>query len=182
MDVISLKFYAISCPHVWVGKIPRRSEWLPTPVFWPGEFHGLYSPWGHKESDMTEQLSLSAAPITHLALIVSILQTHSCFQGFIYVVPFFSASLFSLNAASLRRPSWTIGYVTVLDFWMNFSLPQVLVICHCVFNSLAFAVIVEYNFHEAGNMSELFIIASLWFSWSLTHSRCSTNTCWINRQ
>ena len=31
----------------------------PTPVFWPGEFHGLYSPWGHKESDTTEQLSLS---------------------------------------------------------------------------------------------------------------------------
>ena len=29
-----------------------------TPVFWPGEFHGLYSPWGHKESDTTEQLSL----------------------------------------------------------------------------------------------------------------------------
>ena len=28
--------------------------WLPTPVFWPGEFHGLYSPWGCKESDTTE--------------------------------------------------------------------------------------------------------------------------------
>ena len=27
-------------------------------VFWPGEFHGLYSPWGHKESDTTERLSL----------------------------------------------------------------------------------------------------------------------------
>ena len=26
-------------------------------IFWPGEFHGLCSPWGHKESDMTEQLS-----------------------------------------------------------------------------------------------------------------------------
>ena len=25
-------------------------------VFWPGEFHGLYSPWGCKESDTTEQL------------------------------------------------------------------------------------------------------------------------------
>ena len=25
-----------------------------TPVFWPGEFHGLYRPWGHKDSDMTE--------------------------------------------------------------------------------------------------------------------------------
>ena len=33
---------------------------LPTPVFWPGEFHGLYSPWGHKQSDMTEQLSLQS--------------------------------------------------------------------------------------------------------------------------
>ena len=30
----------------WVGKIPWRKERLPTPVVWPGEFHGLYSPWG----------------------------------------------------------------------------------------------------------------------------------------
>ena len=30
-----------------------------TPVFWPGEFHGLYSPQGHKESDTTESLSLT---------------------------------------------------------------------------------------------------------------------------
>ena len=41
-----------------VGKIPWRREKLPTPVFWPGEFHGLYSPWGCKESDVTELLSL----------------------------------------------------------------------------------------------------------------------------
>ena len=25
----------------WVGKVPWRRERLPTPVFWPGEFHGL---------------------------------------------------------------------------------------------------------------------------------------------
>ena len=43
----------------WVGKIPWRRERLPTPVFWPGECHGLCSPWGHKESDPTERLSLS---------------------------------------------------------------------------------------------------------------------------
>ena len=43
----------------WDGKIPWRRERLPTPVFWPGEFHGLPSPWGRKESDMSEQLSLS---------------------------------------------------------------------------------------------------------------------------
>ena len=27
----------------WIGKILWRGEGLPTPVFWPGEFHGLYS-------------------------------------------------------------------------------------------------------------------------------------------
>ena len=43
----------------WVGKICWRRERLPTPVFWPWEFQGLYSPWGRKESDTTEQLSLS---------------------------------------------------------------------------------------------------------------------------
>ena len=40
--------------ETWVRKIPWRRERLPTPVFWPGEFHGLYSPWGHKELDTTE--------------------------------------------------------------------------------------------------------------------------------
>ena len=29
----------------WVGKIAWRKEWLPALAFWPGEFHGLYSPW-----------------------------------------------------------------------------------------------------------------------------------------
>ena len=45
----------------WVGKIPWRRAWQPTPVFLPGESHGQrslvdYSPWGHKELDTTEQL------------------------------------------------------------------------------------------------------------------------------
>ena len=26
--------------HPWVGKIPWRGKWQPTPVFLPGEFHG----------------------------------------------------------------------------------------------------------------------------------------------
>ena len=43
----------------WVGKISWRRDRLPTPVFWPGEFHGLYSPWCCKELDTTEPLSLS---------------------------------------------------------------------------------------------------------------------------
>ena len=45
----------------WVGKMPWRREWLPTPVFLPGEFHGQrslvgYSPQGRKELDMPEQI------------------------------------------------------------------------------------------------------------------------------
>ena len=40
--------------HSWVRKIPWRRQRLPIPVFWPGEFNGLYSPWGRKDSDMTD--------------------------------------------------------------------------------------------------------------------------------
>ena len=41
---------------------PLEEAWLPTPVFLPEESHGQrslvgYSPWGHKESHRTEQLS-----------------------------------------------------------------------------------------------------------------------------
>jgi len=43
----------------WVGMIFWRREWLPTPVFLSGEFHGQrslvgYSPWDCKELDTTE--------------------------------------------------------------------------------------------------------------------------------
>ena len=43
-------------------KIAWGREWQPTPGFVPGEFHGQrslagYSPWDHKESDMTEWLT-----------------------------------------------------------------------------------------------------------------------------
>ena len=46
----------------WVGKISWRREWLPTPLFLPGEFHGQrslegYTLWGYKESDPAEQLT-----------------------------------------------------------------------------------------------------------------------------
>ena len=46
----------------WVRKIPWRREWQLTLVFLLEESHGQrnlagYSPWGHKESDMTEGLS-----------------------------------------------------------------------------------------------------------------------------
>jgi len=66
-----LQAYPYSKKSAWnaedVGSIPGlerpwRREWLPTPVFFPGESHGLrrltgYTPWSCKESDMTELLT-----------------------------------------------------------------------------------------------------------------------------
>ena len=48
--------------EIWVQKIPWRRKWQHTPVFLPGEFHEQrslagYSPWGRKESDMTDRLT-----------------------------------------------------------------------------------------------------------------------------
>ena len=48
-----------------VRKVPWSRKWQPTPVFWPGKFHGQrslvgYSPWGCKESDTPERLNACA--------------------------------------------------------------------------------------------------------------------------
>ena len=49
---------------------PQEEGWQPSPVFLPGEFHGQrslvgYSPWGCKESDMTERLSFFQFAFEH---------------------------------------------------------------------------------------------------------------------
>ena len=58
----------------WVGKIPWRRKWQPTPVFLPGESHGRKSlvgcnPWGRKESDTIDRLHFHfQASNSHLTL------------------------------------------------------------------------------------------------------------------
>ena len=57
----------------WVGNIPWRREWQPTPVFLPGEFHEQrrpvgYSSWDRRESDTMERLSLSLSPLLENSL------------------------------------------------------------------------------------------------------------------
>ena len=61
---------------------------LPTPVFWPREFHGLYSPWDCKESDTPERVS----------------HTHT--HTHIYIVPnafYFMHCVFSLSIVSADK-------------------------------------------------------------------------------
>ena len=45
----------------WVGKIPWRRERLPTQVFWPGELHDLYSPWGRNFSKVETSFEFLAS-------------------------------------------------------------------------------------------------------------------------
>ena len=59
----TVKASACNVGDPWRRKIPWRRKWQPTSVLLPGKFHGWrslvgYSPWGRKESDMTEQLHL----------------------------------------------------------------------------------------------------------------------------
>ena len=71
----------------WVGKIPWRSAWQPTSVLLAGESHEQrslvnYSPWGCKELDTTERLSLHSTKCKHMeskpTLKVKMLVTQSC--------------------------------------------------------------------------------------------------------
>ena len=65
-------------PAMWESSIPGlerspgegRRERLPTLVFSPGEFHGLYSLWGRKELDMTERLNFFVLPTERGIIII----------------------------------------------------------------------------------------------------------------
>ena len=48
----------------WDDPLEKGRERLP----WPGEFHGLYSPWRRKGSDMTERLLHLRSGSPHTAL------------------------------------------------------------------------------------------------------------------
>ena len=79
--------------HRYVGKIPWRWERLPTPVVWPGQYRGLYSPWGRKESDTAERLSLSLTFTRgmglHYSTSLPFLHISLCFPLFIFSFRYF---------------------------------------------------------------------------------------------
>ena len=104
----------------WVRKIPRSRNWQPTPVFLPGKFHGQWSvvgcsPWGSKESDMTEQQQQQ----TYSAYILwressrSVFLHHTSYpQPMFHVNNFISLSEFAfLFVLSLCSLGWLLKFV-----------------------------------------------------------------------
>ena len=76
--------------------MPWRREWPPTPVFWPGESHVHrslvgYRPWGHKELDTTELLTLhfNNPSISETQHIACIFITHSKCYSDLFSAVFF---------------------------------------------------------------------------------------------
>ena len=73
-----------------VKKIPWKREWPPTPVFLPGEFHGLrsvagYSPQGCKEWDTIERLTPSLYHVSNTLFFVRLSSyLHSYKKGIIW--------------------------------------------------------------------------------------------------
>ena len=94
----------------WVGKIPWRWEWLPTPVFWPGEFHGLYRAWrrkrvGHDWATLTKVVARGERAWESLVSNLYMKQ---------YLIQFFVDSIFS--------PSFYHGFLE--SFYLTSFLPR----------------------------------------------------------
>ena len=97
-------------------KIPWRREWLPTPVFLPGEFHRQrslegYSPWGHKELDTVEQLTLS------LSWFPVLYGKSLSLMNFMY-----SSSFFCMSNIPLYMCTHTLHLLKPVICWWMFSL------------------------------------------------------------
>ena len=87
----------------WVRKIPWRRSWQPTPVFLPGESSwtkepGRLSPWSHKASDTTKQLSIQH---THWLLVLTKKDSNRCLP---HIIPY--VNLERLNSQVLK--SWIL--------------------------------------------------------------------------
>ena len=89
----------------WVRKISWRREWLPTPVFLPGEFHGQkslagYSSWSCKELDTIEQLTLSlSSSMVEICAFMYFL----AFLLYYYFLCSFIFEIMSCNSASYKK-------------------------------------------------------------------------------
>jgi len=97
-------------------RLPWRREWQPTPVFLPGEFHGQrslggYSPGGHKELNVTEQLrhteQLRTVRLTVSWIPVPLISTQLTHRVWLFAIPWTVARQTSLSMELSRREYWS---------------------------------------------------------------------------
>ena len=105
-----------------------------TPVFWPGEFHGLYNPWGHEELVKTERFSHRTPGLTFLALMLTlVLDVPLIFVSYmpILCVVFHIPSQDAPHKALSTCGSHTCviilfygsGIISVLTQWFGYHIP-----------------------------------------------------------
>ena len=102
-----------------VGKIPWRRKWLPTPVFLPGESHGQrslvgYSPWGCKESDMTEAIQHAYWMYFLVCSCVDSFWIHFGNNAIFVYIYFSITSGGIISVYSITEETMSDGYFTVL--------------------------------------------------------------------
>ena len=78
--------------ETWVRSLglrryPGEGNGYPTPVFRPGEFHGLYSPRGRKESDTAERLSPPLPATPHFIFLDFTHKWYHLISVFLWLIP-----------------------------------------------------------------------------------------------
>ena len=114
----------------WVGKIPLRRKWQPTPVFFPGKFHGErslapdYIPWGHKELDITEWLN-KKYPLSwwcHPTISSSVIPFFSCLWSFPASKSFLVSQLFTSGGQSTGASASASDFPINIQGWYPLGL------------------------------------------------------------
>ena len=120
----TVKYLPPTMQETWIWtlgwKTPWRRAWQPIPVFLPGESHGQrslagYSPGGHKESDMTEQLNNNSK---HWCLQFNSVQSLSRVR--LFATPWIAARQASLSITN----SWSLLKLMLV------MPPNHLTLCH----------------------------------------------------
>ena len=89
----------------WVGKIPWRRKWQPTPsweVPWQRSLAG-YSPWGHNKLDMTKKQQAQSLPEHEANPAETVVTTQDCEDGLYRFAAEKSISRHSNNKMNPRR-------------------------------------------------------------------------------
>ena len=127
------------CFHYFTICLPWwRRKWQPTPVFLPGEFHGQmslvpYSPWGHKESDLTKTTHTICHEVVGLDAMILVFWMLSFKPDYSLSFFTFIKRLFSSSLLSARRVV-SSAYLRLLIF-----LPAIFITA-CASSSSAFLV------------------------------------------